>query len=161
MKVIMDWSYIAGFFDGEGNFKINGIKMTNEKISYQLQIRIDNTNKEVLEKIKKFLGYGQIYTRIRKEQNRQNIYQFTISNKKDALNFLLKIKDLLIEKKPQAEYLLKNFNFKRNNNMYFDVEKLRSFITRKNQEKHRKYKTIKEEKIFGEESNSDGGKNND
>ncbi len=58
----MDWSYIAGFFDGEGNFKIGRIKITKGKIAHQLQIRITNTNKEVLEEIKRFVGYGWIST---------------------------------------------------------------------------------------------------
>ncbi len=136
----MDLSYIAGFFDGEGNFKTTRIKMKNGNIAHQIQIRLTNVNKEILEKIKEFLGYGHITKRIR-TNDWSDIYNLIISKKKETFNFLQKIKDLLIEKKPQAEFLLENFDFNvGKNNMYFDVEKFRSFISRKNV--IRKYKTI-------------------
>ncbi|KKN39998.1 hypothetical protein LCGC14_0737690 [marine sediment metagenome] len=69
----MNWSYIAGFFDGEGNFHIGRIKMNSGKIAHYLQIRFYNSNKELLERIKKFLGYGWIFTRTREKEGWSDI----------------------------------------------------------------------------------------
>lgn len=136
----MDWSYIAGFFDGEGNFHT---RLNRKKQSYQLLIRMYGCNKELLKEIQKFLGYGSIYTKRKDSENRSACYELTISNKKHTKDFLLKIKDLLIEKKSQAEFLLNNFVFEYNSNKNFDIDMLRSFITRKNISKFRKNHTIK------------------
>ena len=53
----MNWSYIAGFFDGEGTFSIYYDK--NNKIKYQ--ISISQTSTKVLEEIQKHIGFGKIY----------------------------------------------------------------------------------------------------
>ena len=58
----MNWEYIAGFFDGEGNLQMHPIRKDGKIRAYQLLTRIYSTNKEVIEKIKDFLGgKGHIY----------------------------------------------------------------------------------------------------
>lgn len=142
-KGVMDYSYIAGFFDGEGSIKINFIK---KAIAYQVLVRIYSTEKKILEKIREFVGYGHIYTKTSKNENCRIVYEFSISKKAECLSFLKNIFNFSILKKQQIEYLLQNFNFGRNSNKYFDIDKFVGFIKRKNQEKHRKYHTIKNEK---------------
>ena len=54
----MDWRYLAGFFDGEGNIHINFIK--NGKY-LQMVCRIYSSERLVIEEIQKFLGFGKVY----------------------------------------------------------------------------------------------------
>lgn len=124
----MNWDYIAGFFDGEGN--INVSKTCDYKKgghNLVIMIRIYQSSKEVLEEIKAFIGYGSIYC---KKSNL--VFELTFSKKENVSAFLSNIKDKVILKKEQVNYLLNNYSFNRGNNPSFDVDKFRSFITRKN-----------------------------
>lgn len=145
----MNWEYIAGFFDGEGNLNIGFIK---NKLSYQLRIRFYSTDKDVLEKIKEFLrNKGYIYTKkaSRNNPNRNLVYEFVILKKEDCLYFLKNISPYSVIKKEQINYLLENFDFLRGNrygghsNVNFDIDKFRSFNTRKGTNKFIKNYTIK------------------
>lgn len=135
----IDYSYIAGFFDGEGNLNVSFLKPK----TYQLTIRIYSTNREILEKINDFVKIGHIYKKNRKEKRDLSIcYEFVIFKKKDCLSFLKNIFPYSNIKKEQIMYLLNNFYFiKNNNNINFDLDKFRSFIKRKNVK--RKYHTYK------------------
>ena len=55
---MMDWSYIAGFFDGEGNFHMNFTKK-----SLHLVCRMYGNSVEVFNEMIKFMGFGKIYYR--------------------------------------------------------------------------------------------------
>jgi len=56
----LDWSYIAGFFDGGGNLHINKILNKDKKVkAYQLAVRFYNSDVIVLSTIKTFLGIVQ------------------------------------------------------------------------------------------------------
>jgi hypothetical protein len=89
----MNWSYIAGFIDGEG-----WIGYTN---NYP-RIVITQKNKIVLEKIKEFVGNGYIY-------GQNECYQLVWSDFPSVFNVLLHIRYLLIVKGDVAC------------NMYFDI----------------------------------------
>ena len=131
----MNWDYIAGFFDGEGNLHITALKKEGRTIAYQLKTRLYSSNNKVLLKIKEFLGYGNIYLK-----KVSGVYELNIMKKKDVLNFLVNLKNKLIIKKDQTEFVIQTYSFKRENNLYFDVDKFRSFIKRKNVK--RKHRTI-------------------
>lgn len=98
---------------------------------------------KVLLKIKEFWGYGNIYFK-----KVFDVYELNIMKKKEVLDFLINIKDKLIIKKSQTEFVIQNYSFKRENNLYFDVNKFRSFIKRKNVK--RKYRTIYKESQISE-----------
>lgn len=134
----MNWDYLAGFFDGEGNLHITPLKKNNITIAYQLKVRLYSSDDKVLLKIKEFLGYGSIYLK-----KVSGVYELNITKKENVLNFFANIKDKLIIKKDQTEFVIQNYSFKRENNLYFDVDKFRSFIKRKNVK--RKHRTIYEE----------------
>ena len=120
----MDWSYIAGFFDGEGNLHINFVK---NKSYLQLMCRIYSSDRLILEIIKAFIdGKGNIY------RDKNGVYELTISKKTDVLFFLNNIFSHLILKKDAVNYVLKNYNFERGRNDDFDIQKFRSFVKRKN-----------------------------
>lgn len=131
----MNWDYIAGFFDGEGNIHLNTIrdkKEENKLKGLEILCRIYNTNKEILEQIRVFLGFGNIY------KKKHDVFELVISKKEQTNFFLRNIQGKTILKKGQIDYVLANYSFDRNSNLGFDVDKFRSFITRKNVEKFRK-----------------------
>ncbi len=123
----MNWDYVAGFFDGEGNLHVNQVRGGSGKTAYQLLIRIYSSNKKIVEELRDFIGFGKIYLKRKTE-----VYEFTISNKEEARRFLENLKGKTILKKDQITFLLENYSFERGNNLYFDVDKFRSFIKRKN-----------------------------
>jgi hypothetical protein len=57
---MIDWGYVAGFFDGEGNLHRDKRKSTTH-------LRIDNTSLVALEHIQSFVGCGQISNRGRQK----------------------------------------------------------------------------------------------
>lgn len=121
----MDWSYIAGFFDGEGNLHINVIRIKNKFKTLQIFCRIYNVNKDILESIKRFIGFGKIYT-----HKGHRALELVISKKQEVKYFLEKIKDLVYLKKEQINYILKNFNFNKDKNFNFNLDEFRSFVDR-------------------------------
>ena len=130
----MDWSYIAGFFDGEGNLHLNFVK---NKTQLQLTCRIYNSNIEVLNQLKEFIGNGNIYSK-KNNENWSAVYELTINKKVEVLSFLESIFPYLIIKKEHVKYILENYNFERKSNKDFNIRKFRSFISRKNVDKLRR-----------------------
>jgi hypothetical protein len=138
----MDWSYVAGFFDGEGNIHV--IKSRNYKNgnnSFYIMIRIYQGDINVLEQIRAFMGYGKIY-----KYSNKSAAELTFNRKKDVKDFLMNIKDKVFVKKQQVEYVLNNYVFERGGNMSFDIDKFRESISRRNVDKLRKHHTIFREK---------------
>ena len=90
-------------FDGEGNPYIV------LKKSPVITITITNTNKQVLEIIRKTLGYGKVKERSppKNRINWSKCYCFRICNREDAKDFLRKIIPFLIIKKTDCERGLK------------------------------------------------------
>ncbi len=131
----MNWDYIAGFFDGEGNLHITPLKKNDVTIAYQLKVRLYSSDDKVLSEIKKFINYGKIYLK-----TSSDVYELNIVKKKNVFEFLTRISKKIIIKKNQTNFVLQNYSFKRENNLYFDVDKFRSFIKRKNV--IRKHRTI-------------------
>jgi|TARA_Y100000294_G_C8327826_1_gene245419 hypothetical protein len=128
----MDWSYISGFFDADGNLHLVHNK---RKGTYQLQIRFFSSNKEALSKIREFLdGKGNIYLKKQTKGvvNRSEVYECTFTKKQDCLWILKNIFPHSIIRRQQIQFLLENYNFNRIKNGYFDIDKFRSFVTRKN-----------------------------
>ncbi len=131
----MDWSYVAGFFDGEGNLKVNKIFTKDGLVkSYQIAIRFYNSNIDILKKIQIFIGYGAVYSN--KRVSLQDIvHEFTITKKEHVKEVLQKLSEHTHDKKDRIDYILKNFDFSRNNNLSFDLNGFHKLTTRKNVEK--------------------------
>ena len=129
----MDWSYIAGFFDGEGSISVSKISKKQGKIrAYQILVRFYNSDLDVLNKIKEFLGCGKIYQNNKKTDDRNILYELTISSKSQVQNILINLLKFSISKKEKINYILKNFNFGYNNNLSFNLDKFHSLTLRKN-----------------------------
>jgi len=122
----MNWDYIAGFFDGEGN--INIIK-NNQKNSYYIQIRLYSSDEKVLLEIKKFIQKGQMY-KIKKASATNFVYELDITNKLDVKFFLENVVGKIIIKKEIAEYILNKFNFGRDTNLEFNISAFRNLNQR-------------------------------
>jgi hypothetical protein len=122
----MNWDYIAGLFDGEGNIHLNFIKINNRIRALQLGIRIYNSNEPLLKEVRNFINSGYIY-----KKNRTNIFEVMIIAKEDVKSFLINIKDKVVLKKDLIKFVLDNYHFDRNNNLNFDVPKFRTLCPRR------------------------------
>lgn len=110
----MNIDYIAGFFDGEGSFGLYG-KIKRPKVS------ITQTDFDILEKIRIFLGMGQVYKLSKRKDNWKDSWIFTITNREDCLKFVKLIKPhLLLERKiKKAEEIIDELeNYLENNKLY-------------------------------------------
>lgn len=78
----MNLDYIAGFFDGEGS----AISYINSKY---LTFRIDiaNTNRDVLEKIREYLGFGRVH-KSRDTSAGNAVFHFYAGAHEDVLRFI-------------------------------------------------------------------------
>jgi hypothetical protein len=122
----MDLDYIAGFFDGEGNLHISRVgSLVNGLPKLQIRVRFYQKNREILNIIKNYLKFGTIY------ENR-GLFELTIYRKEEVKAFLEMIKDKVYLKREQVKYILTNFHFEDGNNAFFDIEKFRKPIIRKN-----------------------------
>lgn len=119
----MDWSYIAGFFDGEGNFH-----MVFTKRSIQMVCRIYGDSEMAFKEMIKYMGFGKIYYR----NGGERVPEINIHKKEEVKKFLENIIPHLVLKKAMAEFILENYDFGRNNNLDFNREKFYSFVRRKN-----------------------------
>lgn len=86
----MNYSYIAGFFDGEGTVYSN-----NDKIN----VSIPQTNFEVLNEIVKFCGVGNVYKTKKIEDHHKDAWVLRIAKREDVLAFLENIVGFTILKK--------------------------------------------------------------
>lgn len=141
----MDDSFVAGFFDGEGNISLNKISKKQGKVrAYQVVIRFYNSDLNILEKIRDFLGCGKIY-KSKIIEGRNILYELNIYSKSQVLSVLTRLSLHSISKKEKIDYILKHFNFGYDNNASFNVDEFHSMTTRKNV---REFYVKKEMEIF-------------
>jgi hypothetical protein len=99
--------YIAGFFDGEGTIHVSPYsrkgKRKGEK-SYQIVVRVGNTNRRILENIQSWLDYGYIFDD--PTPRKKPFYVLIINHQEDKLKFLELILPFLIEKRNRAELVI-------------------------------------------------------
>jgi len=136
----MDWSYIAGFFDGEGNFHIIFTKR-----SIQLVCRMYGNSINVFNEMVNFMGFGKIYS------GKGRTPELVIAKKEDVMDFIEGVSPFLILKKDHALFLLKEYNFGRDNNLDFDIDKFHEYPQRKGKEKfynQNRKNQIQERKLY-------------
>ena len=98
-RMMINWAYVAGFFDGEGN--IHG-----DKHKSSVQIRIDNTFRRALVEIRSFLGCGTVSNRGKAKPHHKDRYRLTIANHVDVLRILEGVHPYLIVKKRSADKMI-------------------------------------------------------
>ena len=89
----MNWSYIAGFIDGEGSIV---------KRKYGFAISIPQTNLEVLEEMKEFIGYGNIYKLTKRKSHWKDAWTYMIQSQGGVYYVIINILDSLIVKRQVA-----------------------------------------------------------
>ena len=89
----MNWSYIAGFFDGEGSLTHNG---------KGFRITVPQTNEEVLNKIRDFSGVGYVIKLRKREAHWKDAWLYYIASTKGVCIFLEKASPYLVLKKKLA-----------------------------------------------------------
>lgn len=90
----MDWSYIAGFFDGEGSLTHNG---------RGFRITIPQTNEEVLNKLRDFSGIGYVIKLKKREIHWKDAWLYYVASTKDVCIFLKRVAPYLVIKRDNAE----------------------------------------------------------
>ncbi|MDP3004156.1 MAG: LAGLIDADG family homing endonuclease [Candidatus Azambacteria bacterium] len=85
----MNWRYIAGFFDGEGTIAHNG---------KGFRITIPQTNELVLQKIKLFVGSGNIIYIPKRKSHWSDSWVYYLARQSEVYKFLLRINPFLIVK---------------------------------------------------------------
>lgn len=112
-KEVIDWRYLAGFFDGEGNVRyVENLKTRSRGVS--ITIAQAERNAIVIPLIKTFLeknGLERVHLYITNYKDnrgykRQPVYVLKIQNKWDVQKFLEAIKNDLIVKKQDAIEIL-------------------------------------------------------
>lgn len=107
-----DIIYTAGFFDGEGHIRFEDVvhkESDKTYITYRIQIRIVNSNIEIINKLSKLWG-GIVYTRKKSSQRQRSAYDLIITAKKEVRNFIEKVYPYLIVKKEQVNKSLEIYN---------------------------------------------------
>ena len=112
----MNWSYIAGFFDGEGSLTHNG---------KGFRITIPQINEEVLLSIKKFIGYGNIIYITKRKSHWSDGWSYYIAKQTEVYDFIKKIKPFVIVKKssvikiiPELKNIVNNQKLKKKRYIY-------------------------------------------
>ena len=113
----MNWDYIAGFIDGEGSIIIKPPRV---------RLYISNTNKDILIKIKNFVGAGTVFSVKRKINPKwSKQYGWTICHHKEVLRILKNLRNSLILKKDLCEEAIKYIEGKRWQGYYLSEEELK------------------------------------
>ncbi len=97
----MNWSYIAGFFDGEGSVSHNG---------RGFRVSIPQTSEKVLRNIERFVGYGTIIYNPRRKIHWKDTWIYYIARQNDVNKFLKKLRPFLIVKKKLVKDILPKLN---------------------------------------------------
>lgn len=89
----MTIDYVAGFFDGEGSITISGSRVRTST---------PQTNKEVLEKIRDYVGVGSVYKLTKRQKHWKDAWVYSTTNNNDTMEFLTKLYPHLILKQARA-----------------------------------------------------------
>jgi len=113
----MDWSYLAGFIDGEGSIIIKPPRV---------RLYIGNTHRGILEEIRDFVDCGKVYdiNMENKSKKWSKQYGWTIGNHLDVLRILEGLKGKLVVKKDLCEKAISYIKNKRWHNNYLSKEEL-------------------------------------
>ncbi len=96
---MINWAYVAGFFDGEGSLHMDRYEST-------VQLRIDNTFRRAIVEIKSFVKCGTISNRGRAKPYHKDRIRLTVSNHSDVLRILEGMLPYLIVKRERAEAMI-------------------------------------------------------
>lgn len=92
-KPIVTADYVVGITDGEGCFYVNLGKSSAYKAGWRVQmhfhLKLQATDRELLEKIKNTLNCGNVYFQSEQRQNHTQCYRYSVSAWKDIESILI------------------------------------------------------------------------
>lgn len=104
-----EFAYLAGLIDGEGSIRMQKTSYKNQNPKYMPMVSVVNTNREVVDKVSRFLGNSRVFECKGNGQIKMN--KICFKTQKSGLKPLLKqlesLLPFLIIKKKQAELLIK------------------------------------------------------
>ena len=106
-----DIAYIAGLFDGEGDFGVNNYKATKNGATYaRVKLRISNTDRGVLEWVRDTVGAGSIAAESNKTNPKwkpiwRTCFRYSLYNR-NAVALLKAMRPFLKIKAAKADTLL-------------------------------------------------------
>ena len=102
--------YIVGLTDGEGCFYVNvGVSSryrSGMRIQMHFHIKMQEKDKQLLEKIKNTIGCGAVYFQKERRVNHTQCYRYTVSSQSDILNIIIPF-----FKKHPLQSCSKNYSF--------------------------------------------------
>lgn len=118
--------YIVGLTDGEGSFTVyiknpdeNKVVRRRVKAEPRFYLKLIEKDKQILYKLKKFFGCGNVYFQKDKRRNHQDCYRFEVANRKDLekiiIPFFRKHQLQLNSKKKDFEIFCKLMKMIKNN----------------------------------------------
>ena len=97
--------WLAGFIDGEGSIGIMK-RAKRDMGGYQPRVTITNTNRQLLEEIKKWVGGGYLHwNRRTPADHRKDVFTLAVANR-IALNLIQEIRPYIRLKAEQADMFL-------------------------------------------------------
>lgn len=121
--------WLEGLIDGEGCLSIS--KLKSYKQTWTLTVHISNTNRQIIEKIKKVIGYGTITTNISKNKSHKPVWVYYLPRK--VIKPLLSRLHLIVKEK-QRELILeaaKLLDYKRGKGHCKDIDRKLEKICKK------------------------------
>ncbi|MBL7021910.1 LAGLIDADG family homing endonuclease [Patescibacteria group bacterium] len=122
----MNWSYIAGFFDGEGSVAHNG---------KGFRITIAQTDLEILNLIKDFTGVGHVIEVTKRKKHWKDAWVYYIAKQKDVYYFLQTVhkhvyvkRGVIEETLPKLKQIVQDIDYRktRRERLIKEVKNLRS-----------------------------------
>jgi hypothetical protein len=132
----VDWSYLAGLFDGEGTFSIYHHKGQSSSgspyDSTALRIEVTNTKIELMEWLVQHFG-GQYYSHRRSNSKHCIAYGWRPKGRSNGERLLLGLLPYLVIKKEQAKVALEYIRLPHNNGFEPELAKKRQEMLTKMQ----------------------------
>jgi hypothetical protein len=125
----VDWSYLAGLFDGEGTFSIYHQRQYE---STAIRIEITNTKIELMEWLVQHFG-GQYYSHRRSSPKHCIAYGWRPKGRTNSEHLLLGLLPYLVIKKEQAKVALEYVRLPHNNGVDPELAKQRKEMLTKMQ----------------------------
>ena len=100
------YSWLAGFFDGEGNVQIRENKDKRGYISWTVRLMIDNTNQVSICYIRDTLGYGRTGIHRKKTDKTRTSYYFSVCGQ-EAVRLAKILSCFCVIKKEQLDLVIR------------------------------------------------------
>lgn len=124
----IDYSYIAGFFDGEGSAMILTVKRKNDIPRFRPIIKIAQKTTPILHQIKDTLGFGTIVGNKKSYVGKKRTAVYQVNGHRKILRFIDLIMPYAVLKKRQLFLLRKLINLQYRKNKGYTLEEIKEMV---------------------------------